>query len=576
MSKIDFYKDLKKSGLSKKDVEACGFEYVTKEEMPDYAVNNAQAKAFSEAGMDGVYIPYYDLNGEYLDYEKTYRIKLLKEHTTPDGKTQKYTQPAKLKPHFYLCPLLPWQSIAENPDNAVYIVEGEKKAAYMCKLGFAAIGIGGVRNYTANGKLIGDFGYFQWHGRDVKILFDSDKKIKPEVLAAEKALADALIGLEACPIIVDLPGPDKGVDDYGVKQGSIVKARKAIAALNQKSLIVPDTGFSVIELMAMELPPIVWTFNNFLPTGLCLLSGAPKIGKSWFCLELCLSKALQMQALGQFQANPGGVLYLALEDTKRRLQDRLRMLLKGRKYPTNMRIEPEWATADQNGLFALRSYLDRNPLTNFVVVDTFAKIRGHINKNSQLYYDDYAAISELKKIADDYAISILVVHHNRKSKDGDYFDQISGSTGLSGSADTVGSLSRVRSAGSMAELRMSGRDLEEKELGLEFEKDTGRWICKGDAQILRVTDTQSTILEELVKSDEPLSPRDLVIRTDINENTIKKALVKMLDVGSVEKVGRGAYSATCNKGDRDRYRNEIVKTGKIAHIKTAKYATDNA
>ena len=60
------------------------------------------------------------------------------------------------------------------------------------------------------------------------------------------------------------------------------------------------------------------------------------------------------------------------------------------------------------------------------------------------YGDDYDDICALKSIADEKNISIMLVHHLRKTKDSDDpFNQISGSTGITGAVDTAYLLKRT-------------------------------------------------------------------------------------------------------------------------------------
>ena len=44
-------------------------------------------------------------------------------------------------------------------------------------------------------------------------------------------------------------------------------------------------------LMNKVLPPIHFAISDLLPQGLSILAGAPKIGKSWLALWLCLRVA---------------------------------------------------------------------------------------------------------------------------------------------------------------------------------------------------------------------------------------------------------------------------------------------
>ena len=70
----------------------------------------------------------------------------------------------------------------------------------------------------------------------------------------------------------------------------------------------------------LEKPSFV--VDSLIPTGLSLFCGSQKIGKSWLMLKLCLCVS-QGIPLWDMPTMEGDVLYLCLEDTFCRIQDRL-------------------------------------------------------------------------------------------------------------------------------------------------------------------------------------------------------------------------------------------------------------
>ena len=70
----------------------------------------------------------------------------------------------------------------------------------------------------------------------------------------------------------------------------------------------------------LEKPSFV--VDGLIPTGLILFCGSQKIGKSWLMLKLCLCVS-QGIPLWDMPTREGDVLYLCLEDTFCRIQDRL-------------------------------------------------------------------------------------------------------------------------------------------------------------------------------------------------------------------------------------------------------------
>ena len=67
-------------------------------------------------------------------------------------------------------------------------------------------------------------------------------------------------------------------------------------------------------LLSTTLPPTRFIIDRLLPQGLHILAGAPKVGKSWLALWLCLQVA-QGTSVWDFPTHRGTVLYLCLEDS---------------------------------------------------------------------------------------------------------------------------------------------------------------------------------------------------------------------------------------------------------------------
>src|SRR5262245_39235935 len=103
-------------------------------------------------------------------------------------------------------------------------------------------------------------------------------------------------------------------------------------------------SFSAKELQKMEFPPIAWIVHNIIPAeGVVLLCSKPKFGKSWLAYDLCIACTSDGFTLGTINPAQGNVLYLALEDSKRRLQRRMRKLLPAfGSAPDKLLIKTEW------------------------------------------------------------------------------------------------------------------------------------------------------------------------------------------------------------------------------------------
>ena len=76
------------------------------------------------------------------------------------------------------------------------------------------------------------------------------------------------------------------------------------------------------EIMTTVYKPIEFVIDGLIAQGLYILAGAPKVGKSWLVLDICLSIAKGESVLGQ-KTLQGTALYLCLEDSYARIQNRL-------------------------------------------------------------------------------------------------------------------------------------------------------------------------------------------------------------------------------------------------------------
>lgn len=299
-------------------------------------------------------------------------------------------------------------------------------------------------------------------------------------------------------------------------------------------------GISASALMAKEFAPIKYVVPGYIVEGLTIFAGAPKLGKSWACLGMALAVASGGTAFGSIECEQGDVLYLALEDNERRLQDRLRQM-KMTHLPDRLTLITEWADLDGACIDELETWLLQTPAARMIIIDVFAKVRGTDGGKEGRYEADYRFASNLQRIAIQRKVAIVAVHHTRKMMADDPFDEVSGTRGLTGAADSVLVLKRDQAA-KRSTLYGRGRDLHEIETAMEFDNGTGHWSILGDATRIAKTEERQEIIEVLGRSVDPMTPSEIAAMLGKSRSNINHMLTKLYAEGKVEKVTAGKYS----------------------------------
>ena len=234
-------------------------------------------------------------------------------------------------------------------------------------------------------------------------------------------------------------------------------------------------------LLDMRFQPRPQLVEGLLGSGLYLLAGASKIGKSWLVLHLAdrVSKGLP---LWERQTRQCQVLYVSLEDTLPRMQQRLNQVTGGEPGPVFIATEAELLG---NGLEEqLTGFLEEHRQVGLVIIDTLQCIR-QMGSEKYSYAGDYFVIRALKAIADRQGVTVLLVHHTRKDRkeqDEDAMDTINGTTGIGGAADGTLILKKTARLGTEATLQLISRDMPDLMLRLDFDRETRIWRCLGSVE----------------------------------------------------------------------------------------------
>lgn len=286
-------------------------------------------------------------------------------------------------------------------------------------------------------------------------------------------------------------------------------------------------------LMAQPLRPPNFIVDSLLSQGLHILAGSPKVGKSWLALWLAVTVAKGEPVWGM-AVKPGSVLYLFLEDSQLRIQNRLFQITEDA--PAAVHFCTEAALLGCGLEEQLENFLAEHLDTVLVIIDTLQMIRNARYDNT--YANDYRDLSALKQIADHHGLAILLIHHLRKEPAEDVFNRISGTTAISGAVDTSLTLVEERRGSRRAKLFCVGRDIEYREMELERNGDN-IWEVVSDSRDTPelLEDRIVPLLSELMKGRKKFigTPTELTAAIDpvgtegISPKTLSRRIVQSVE-----------------------------------------------
>jgi AAA domain len=306
-----------------------------------------------------------------------------------------------------------------------------------------------------------------------------------------------------------------------------------------------------------------------------LLVGAPKIGKSWLVLSVALAVAEGGRALG-IEVPKRPVLYLALEDGHRRLQDRCRRLLVGERIPPEFQYITMIEPGRVGDTIAAWIHWHQEP-PPLVILDTLGKVLPPAANNETPYQRDYRVGTALKRIVDTYpGATLLTNHHDRKANADDFVDAVSGTHGLAGAADTVIVLARNRQE-SIGRVKVTGRDVPEGEYVVYF-KDGAVWELHGHdleaarekAQAMRATAGVSDRMLDVVlyayEHPEGVRRGDVAEALDIDARQASVYLSRAVAANRLKRAERGLYVPVASVALLSPDPSEASKDNNATHI----------
>jgi hypothetical protein len=279
----------------------------------------------------------------------------------------------------------------------------------------------------------------------------------------------------------------------------VTKQRLLTEAALRKFNPAPAERFeSAAEFNAHDEPPLTFLVDGLLARGqLAMLGGRSKSGKSWLVAQLAQSFDTGQPFLGR-AVSPARVLYMALEDKRKRLKRRTQSL---GWVPATTTFEYRIPRFNgPNGQFGPGLELIERIAWDFdvILIDTLiATLDGTISENDNTSMG--AIANELATLAHDMDCAILLVHHINKGMSDDVFNLLRGASALRGAYD-VGLMLDRRQGEREAVLHVESRDFEAAGLTIRQREGGRGWDLVGEArEIARIRVGRKVIeaIEEL-------------------------------------------------------------------------------
>ena len=260
-----------------------------------------------------------------------------------------------------------------------------------------------------------------------------------------------------------------------------------------------ENAYDMNVILKTEFPPVLKVVGDentiIIPEGLGLLAGRPKAMKSW--TSLLLAYAVQNGAdFFDLPVMQGDVLYLALEDNKRRMKDRIMKLGldQSLQHPT---IVDEAPYLNHGLEESIEEWTKEVNHPRLVVVDTLAKVKQQFDKSNTAYDKDNNLLRDIQKLAMKLSISIIMVSHLGKTQFDYSWDKIQGSTGMQGMTDFMWMLDRGDGDSKSASLHGRGRDIEDFEFALKWNKESWRYDRDGELWLKQLNENRKEIVDAM-------------------------------------------------------------------------------
>ena len=271
---------------------------------------------------------------------------------------------------------------------------------------------------------------------------------------------------------------------------------KSVVDFNTVSLNMP-------ELMTTELPPMKYAVQPILPEGFICLAGRPKAMKSWTALKIAYCVQNGIDFLGHHTVQ-GDAIYFGLEDSQRRIKDRVMKLGYSNLEQPQIVLGGEVPNLGSGFEECLYNWIKSKENPRLVIIDTLARIKPRQGKSAGTAYDaDNLLMNGIQKLAVQNNLTVMFITHLSKASQEYGFDKIQGSVGVQGMTDAMWMLDRGDGVNSKASLIGRGRDILDFEYALDWDNEAMSYKFEGNLDVINMNENRAEIIkamESFIKS----------------------------------------------------------------------------
>lgn len=298
------------------------------------------------------------------------------------------------------------------------------------------------------------------------------------------------------------------------------------------------------DLIAEDIAPLHEVAQGFLHEGLWIFGGKSKRGKSWLMLDLALAVAAGRSAFVHFKTAQSPVLYLALEDGKRRVKSRMLSIEPSLVQRDLLHLAYKFPRLGEGALEMLDAAITRYHY-GLVIVDVMAKIRAkpQRGRSGDSYQEIYDELAPLQEMAEHHHVCLMLLEHLRKQEADDLFDAIQGSVAKQGSADALMVLSR-KSGEDDTYLHVRSKETGEAIHALRFDKT--HFVYAGEGDMHAMKQQRRDILQVLREEASPMSIQEVLraLKDDDTSANYQRVRRNLLELEADNYVVRKAIGTT--------------------------------